>query len=252
MPLDPSLPFAGGPSSKKRLEPEYEDVYKAWKTKETPQTRAALLNKLSPVLDTAIQSYGSGSGSALRGQARRMALQALPSYDPARGSLRTHMLSQLRGLYRAGAQSQNIISVPEQVALDRNKIVSAETELRDRLGREPSSQEVASMVGISLKRLAHVRGSRGSVADSQVTDPLTGNMPSATPIQKPTDAWLNFVYHDLGPHDQVIMDHALGLHGTQQMGTSAIAKKLGITPGAVSQRLSLIQSRLDEMQDRGF
>jgi hypothetical protein len=160
------------------------------------------------------------------------------------------MLSQLRGLYRAGAQSQNIISVPEQVALDRNRIVQTEELLNDELGRVPSSGEVSRKVGISLKRLAHVRGSRGALSESQVTDPLSGNSPTAKAMGKPNDAWMDFVYHDLGPNDQVIMEHALGLHGQPQLGTGAIAKKLGVTPGAVSQRLATIQSRIDEIEDR--
>jgi len=250
MTIDPTLPFASSSNPDgSKLEPEYKDVYDTWKATPTPQTRSALLKQIKPVLDTATTSYGAGSPT-VRGQAKLMALHAMGSYDPRKGRLRTHLLSQLQGLRRVGAKSQNIISVPEQVALDRNSLIAAEKELRNNLGRDPSDGEIADYTKMSLKRLAHVRRSKGSVPTGMVTDPLSGNMPGSVLPNQKNDAWLEFVYRELSPVDQVILDYTLGLHGSPVLPNKDIAERAGITPSAISQRLARIQAALNEGEDQ--
>ena len=63
--------------------------------------------------------------------------------------------------------------------------------------------------------------------------------------------WEEMVYHDLGDTDQTVFDYLLGAHGRKQLTTSDIARKLGITPSAVSQRATKIQDMLDERWETG-
>ena len=134
------------------------------------------------------------------------------TYDATKGTLRTHLLSQLRGLQRIGARQQQVISVPERVSLDRQRLITAETELRDRFGRDPSDAEIADYTGLSLKRLAHVRQGRPPVAQGTITD--SGNPDAFTPASRIPGqdpgyaAWIEFVYGDLDPINQAIMDYA--------------------------------------------
>jgi hypothetical protein len=58
-----------------------------------------------------------------------------------------------------------------------------------------------------------------------------------------------FLYHDLDPHDQVILEYGLGLNGSPKLPAAQIARRLRISPGAVSQRASRIQQQLDELED---
>src|SRR5690606_29943577 len=96
------------------LEPEFHAAYTAWKTNNTPQSRGELLKAVSPVLQTAIYSYGDGESPALKARAKLLALEAFNTYDPTRGSLKTHLLSQLQRLRRISAQQQQTIRVPER------------------------------------------------------------------------------------------------------------------------------------------
>ena len=66
-----------------------------------------------------------------------------------------------------------------------------------------------------------------------------------------SDAWVEFVYGDLNPTDQFVMERAMGLHGHQTIPAQQIAKHLGITPGAISQRMSRIQQLLDQRDEFG-
>jgi len=248
--IDQSLPFASeGSSDATRLEPDFADDFHAWKGNDTPVTRGALLKRVSPVIDRAVVSYaGADASPSVRSRAKLMTLQAFKTYDPARGTMRTHLLSQLQGLRRTAAQSNQIISVPERVALDRQHLREAEEELRDKFGREPSDMEVANYTGLSMRRLGYVRQAApgtntGSILDEEgdVYSPAS-NVPGA---HSQDDAWADMVYYDLGDTDRTIMEYTLGLRGAPVLSNVDLAAKLGVSPGAVSQRKAKIQAMLD-------
>jgi len=256
--LDQTLPFAAAASSP-QLEAEYADAFNAWKQKQNPETNRDLLRAVDPVINTALQSYGGPSRGSpmLRSQARRMALQAFQTYDPSRGGLKTHLLSHLRRLQRVGAQQAQIISIPEQVALDRRHLDETAKELEIRHGRPPSDQSLADATGLSLKRIGYIRQGQIPVAEGQILagqDPSVQQLPaSQIPGHDPgIEAWNELVYYDLDETNQTIYDYLTGSHGHERMTTSQIARKLGITPSAVSQRAATIQNMLDERWQSGM
>jgi len=237
------------------LEPQYLPAYRAWHTTRNPETAGALLKQLNPILDKAITSYGGGSKNAnLRSRARQITLDSLESYDPTKAKLQTHLLNQLKGLHRYAAQSQQILSVPEQVMLDNQHLYRAEQDLVDRLGRDPSDRELADQTGLSLKRLTYVRQYQRPVAEGVMSGSAhnEGGPISPAVAQNDPSGWLEFVYHDLNDVDKSIMEYTLGLHGAHKLPTGEIAKKLNISPGAVSQRAQRIQMKLNQRDDLGL
>lgn len=249
--LDPDMPFASE-SRKKNLEPELSPAYQTFKMTPTPQSRSALLKEVSPIIDQAMTSYGMGSSASpvLRSRAKLLASSAFDTYDPAKGSLKTHLLGQLRGLQRHAAQSQNIIGVPERVAIQRQQLTETEDLLRDELGRDASDLEIADRTGLSRKRMAYIRGYRPPVAEGSVLqEDDEGNtmMPQVTPL-KPEEQYLDYVYYDLAPSDQLILDYSLGLHGAPKLTPKQVALRMGVTVSAISQRAAKIQRMLDEQQ----
>jgi DNA-directed RNA polymerase specialized sigma subunit len=250
--LDTTLPFASN-SGGQQLESEYADVFNAWKQARSPQTSGALLKAVDPVINTAIKSYGGQSQGSpmLRSHARRMVLRAAESYDPERGGLKTHLLSQLRSLQRVGARQAQIIRVPEQVALDRRHLEETEKELDLRHGRPPSAQALANATGLSVRRIKYIRQGRPPISEGQVLAGQPADNQSLPASTIPGDdnmraGWNEMVYHDLDEINQTIYDMLTGGHGQQVQSTSEIARRLGITPSAVSQRAAKIQEMLDE------
>jgi Mn-dependent DtxR family transcriptional regulator len=63
---------------------------------------------------------------------------------------------------------------------------------------------------------------------------------------------LDFVYGDLSPTDKLIMDMTLGRNGRRTAATQDIARRLNITPGAVSQRAAKIQQMIDQRYQHNF
>lgn len=235
---------------------DFTTMFDTWHKNQNPQTNTQIIKTVQPVIDTALSSYvGQNQTPAMRSKAKIMALKALQTFDPKMGNVRTHLLSQLQSLRRAAAQEQNIISIPEQVGLDYQKLTEAENDLRDRLSRDPSDDEIADATGLSTRRIRKIRSFHQPLAEgSTIIDTGddyadSGGIASTIPGQNSAqDAWLDFVYGDLSPTDKLIMDMTLGRNGRRKTSTQDIAKKLNISPGAVSQRAAKIQTLLNQQK----
>jgi RNA polymerase primary sigma factor len=162
-------------------------------------------------------------------------------------------------LRRLSAQEQNIISIPEQVGLDFQKLHAAHQELSDQLSREPTDDELSDYTNLSSRRISKIRAFNQPLAEGTTAiettegDSSGGGVASNLPgNHSHINAWMNFVYDDLSPTDKLVMDMTLGRNGRRRTSTQEIAKKLNITPGAVSQRAAKIQTMLDKRYTHNF
>lgn len=252
---DTPAPFSG---PKPGHTPDFDSTFSAWQQAPSPETNTQLLKTVQPIIDTAVQSYaGANASPTIRSRAKLMALKAMNNFDPQRGNIKTHLLSQLQSLRRLTAQSQNIISIPEQVGLDFQRLSDAENTLRDDMGRDPTDDELADYTNLSQRRIQRIRSfnqplASGSTDQTGNEAEFSGDPASSIPgAQNTLKAWENFVYDDLTPTDKIVMDHLLGRNGRRRLATQQIAEKLRITPGAVSQRAAKIQAMLDKRFDVG-
>lgn len=234
-----------------KIEPEYQAAYDTWAADPTPEANAQILKDLDPMIDKAIRTHVGTNNPLYRSRARQMALSGLRTYDPTRGRLQSHLYSQLQGLKRYAGQQQNILKVPERVLLDRRTLQAAQTELEDRLGREPTDEELGRETGFSVRRLARIRSFNPATSegflDSVAQAGEGGGLNPA--VETESDMWTRMVYDDLGAIDKKVMEWGLGLNGRQPLSTQEIARRLSITPGAVSQRKLKIQQLLDQGQE---
>jgi RNA polymerase primary sigma factor len=234
------------------LEPEFTQPWEEWKKDPNPANSSTLLKTVDPVINAALRTYAGPSPSpTIRSRAKLLTLHAAGSYDPNRAKLRTHLMTQLQGLRRHVAREGMAVSIPEQVALDLGHVREAENRLRDQLGREPSDMEVADHTGLSRKRLGYLRQHKYTRSEGSMQRPTEEGEDIYAPAVAPAGnhtAWHDFVYHDLDPVDQVILEHSLGLHGKPILQNQQIAQKLRLSPGAISQRKAKIQAKLN-LQD---
>lgn len=236
------------------LEPDYAEPFKLWKTAQTPVSNGAMLKAVQPVIDSAVKSYGGGSQSPLlASRARRIVLDSLPTYDSTKGPLKVHLDNQLRGLRRVSAQQNQIINIPEQVQLDQHHVYEAENRLRDWHGRDPTDEELSDETGLSGKRLAYIRKAGGGMPEGALESVSAEGEDGISPavVASDDDAWNSFVYGSLPAQDRLVMEWSLGLNGKRKLPSVEIARKLGVTPAAVSQRKARIQKMLDQRQSLG-
>lgn len=243
-----------------KLEEDYRIPFRRYQSLGSPRRATALLGAVSPVLDAGIRTYaGPKAGPNIRSRARRMALDAVSTYDPTRGPLKSHLMSQLQGLRRVSAREDQAIKVPERVALESQRLAEAEAQLAEDLGRPPSSLELADHTGIPTRRQAKLRGYRPGFAEGQIealsatTEDPGGSAPGvAGDDETAYRRRVEFIYPDLDPIDQAIVEHGLGLHGRAKISLTELAHRLNLTPGALSQRASRIQATVDRMADESL
>ena len=134
-----------------------DDAYANWRADPTPENMKAVLDDLDTTINSEIQRF-SGPKPLLRSKARALAVKAVRSYDPAGGTrLRSWVVTQLQPLSRYN-NSLKPIYAPEDVSRKAYAISKARETLLDETGREPTDEELADRVGISVKRLGKIRG----------------------------------------------------------------------------------------------
>lgn len=249
----PPQPFK---PSKSMLEPEYEPLFNGWKQKPSPESAGALLRALRPTIDTGLAIHAGGDRSSTAvGHARRIALNALGSYDPSRAKLSTHVISNMQSMRRYERQRQQVLRVPEQVSLARHQLLRASADLEDIYGREPTDEELSDHTGVSSRRLQKIRAavlpaSEGMFADNSGSDEESAYDPATYQPGGGTKqlqrAMHQTVYADLNPVNQKIFEWTLGWNGHPKLENREIAKRLNLSPGAISQRKSTIQQLLTE------
>jgi DNA-directed RNA polymerase specialized sigma subunit len=163
------------------------------------------------------------------------------------------MMSRLQRLRRVAAKQRQIISMPEQVAMDQMQLTRSTSELEDKLMRDPSDDELANHTGLSMKRIQYIRTGVRPVAESTITrmgpEGIGGFDPSVRGLAQGTDSWAELVYSDIEPTNQFIMENVLGMHGHEPMAPSKVAARLKISPAAVSHRMAKIQQKLDRRDE---
>lgn len=251
----PRPPSAQPPQPELALEKEFRNVYNVWKSNNTPEANDMMLKAVNPIIDTAVKTYaGAGHNPVIKSRAKKIVIDSLPKYDPANTKLKTYIFNQLQGLKRFSMQQAQIISIPEQVQLDYVNLKKKEDELREDLGRDPSTQELSDATYLSPKRIAYVKQLRMPSSEGTVLRPMAGsentdfNDPSVVNpgSERNVGAWHQFVYDSLNGSDKLIMEHSFGLLGKEVLSNQEIAKKLGVSPAAVSLRRNKIQQELDK------
>lgn len=226
-----------------------DTAYQAWKGDQRPEHMQALLTAARPVIDRALSAYAGGN-KALSGRAKLLAIEAFKSYDPSKGAkLRTHLYIRLQPLQREYTKKTSPLAVPERVQLDLLRMQQAERAFREEMGRDPADDELSERLNLSTKRIAHVRKfSKGLLSESQVRSAEGEPIQPGTQQHTEDDIWVEFVHHDLSPIDKKIFEWKTGIYGKKVLSTNEIARRLNITPSAVSQRASRIAMLLERVK----
>ncbi len=228
------------------LEPQYHEAYKAWRDSPNPTTNSQILHKLNPTITKATRNYVGNVTPTNKAQAKVLTLQSLASYNPSKGPLDSHVYSNLRRLYRLAGQEGQAIKLPEMVAMQRKQLDITVNELEDTLSRQPTDQEIAEHMGISLRRLGNLRKAKKPMFESNAVYPS-----AAAPLNS-GEIWTEFVYSDLSTIDQQIMERLLGLHGRERQTAVTAAKDLKLSPAAISKRAAKIQEKLDMRNEQSM
>lgn len=221
------------------------DSWSLWKAEPSKANTALLLKNLTPTINSAMTSYASGNEEEFSIPAKLMALEASKDFDPKRDvKLNTFVFNRMKSLNRLKADRTNIIHVPENVLLEKNKLHSVSSGLESELGREPTIEELANKTGISPERIEKINKYKQVKSESSMLSEKGDIMFENK--KDPHKVWSEYVYNDLGPIDKKIFEWSTGHRGSEVYKKGEIARRLGISAAAVSQRINKIISKLEE------
>jgi len=232
------MPIKVGPS-----QPKQPEVYEAWKKDPSPDNYQKLLVSLKPTIDAALQSHAGGDES-LRMRATIMTGQFLKKFDPRQAQLRTYLHGQLQGLRRYAQERQRVIHLPENRRADTQQVLQLRADYRDRHGTEPSVGYLQDTLQMSRKRVLQADSLQGERPGSEMQSEK-GDQPGVT-SKGADEVWADYVYHDLDEVGKKIFEWTTGYGGQERLPKTEIARRLKVTPAAISSRVSKILRRLEE------
>lgn len=240
-----SVQQAASPSVRPK---SFSDTVLEWQKTQDPQLTSDILKKLRPTIDSALNTYAPGNTERLGIKAAKLALESLKTFDPGKGAEpSTYVFNSLRRLHRLNARTSAIIPQSESFAADRKRIKDLAARFEDDKGREPSLEELADLSGFSRRKVDTLLEDRTVINESAT---LSEDSKKDTLAKKDlTDNdYFEYVYSSVGPIDQKIMEWASGLHGKQSLSNNEIARRLRISPAAVSQRKTKLQRMLEDVR----
>lgn len=233
-------------------------LWHEWKTDPTPERAGTLLTAAKPWIAQGLAAYADTHSPVIRGQAKLLALDAFKSYDPSLGSLRNHVFGRLQRLQRTAAQAAAAIRGPEGVVLDQQHLRDVSTNLEEKLGRSPTLQELSDASKMSPKRISHVMQYKSGIPQGSlfVDDGSGDDNDSSNDTQEMSRdyqqavwqrAWLQAVQPHLDPVDRALVHNIRRTAG--QKTNTEMARALGMTSAAISQRTARLQKMLHQFAE---
>jgi DNA-directed RNA polymerase specialized sigma subunit len=251
MPLLPKLtkPDHGAVKPKiQEKELQREALLNTYKTQPNSGNLKLVLDSYDDVISKATEQFSGGYNSpVLKRRAQIMAARAMKTFDPTRGTkVSTHIYNALQPIRRLAPAMSEAIVVPERVAIDMSKLDGADKELYNFLGRDASDVELADSTGLSVKRINKLRQMHMPVNEGSFRDLENPDIVESPGVQgkTPGETITDYVYFDLNPLDQKVMEMTSGYGGRTTLPLEDIAVALGKPYKWVSQRAGIIQQKL--------
>ena len=225
---------------------DINDIAVRWQTYKSPKDAKSLYDALKPTISSAIKSYAGGD-SNMSVPAYRIAFDAIKTYDKSKGTdVRTHVYNNLKRLNRISSERSNIVHIPEGVSRDYSVISKAIADFSDRYNREPNDDELSDITKLSKKRIDKIlqRGTQISGSES-VTDEGADRV-THTGISE--DTYIDYVYSSSDNIDKKIIEMMSGRKGSRVYTGAEVARRLRMTPAAVSLRISKLRDKMAEVK----
>ena len=151
----------------------------------------------------------------------------------------------MRRLQRVSAQRGNLTRISENVAQQRAQVQRAIRELSADLGEEPTTDQIADKLGMSRNRINDLMNYKPIVPDSIAVSP-EGDSLAVADVDKALALYDNVIYEDLDNIDKKIYEWSTGYGKGEKLSGIEIARRLNMSPAAVSKRYVKISQKFAE------
>lgn len=233
------------PITKKQLEDaadrQPELIWREWQKDKTKANMGALLDTFRPMIQKEVTRHsGQLPQSYLDFEAKKLVYGAFATFDPSKAKLSTHVAHKLRGLGRVNYTYQNAVRMPEERQRKYSMFMQAKDTLRERFGRDPSSQELSEELLWAPDEVGRmekdVHKETSDVPGVELSLPV-GFLPRSTVV-------VDYLYHDMGPEEKIIFEGITGYNGHPVLGARGLARKLNMSEPQVRRRRDKLVEKL--------
>lgn len=216
-----------------------------WQKSRDPKLFTELVIDYQPVVNSVVNKYRSVgvSPSTLRTQATTQLIKAFKSYDPEKGTQpTTHVWNQMQKVQRVATESLTSGHMPEYRNIKRSTFVTVRDNLADRLGYEPSVDEMADELKWSRSEVSRMNAELGGeVTASKAEFDFYGK---SLQMESRDKLLLDYMYHDLRGRDKTIFEYSLGVGGRPKLSNKEIAVRLGTNEMAIHRAKKAMAEKL--------
>lgn len=228
-----------------------EDDLQLWQTWHSggrqPELLEPLLKRYEPLLARKVNEWRAPNvaPTAFKAELTKHLIQAAHTFDPDRGvAFNTHVQTRIRKAQRFNSKYQNIGYIPEDQARHIGPLRTAQNELADELGRDPTHVELANRMGLPAKKVTTLLGVlRKDVPSSHFeADPAafsTGREADIVRLMQRAPS------EYLTEEEVRVFNHIFGANGARKItNTTGIASQLGLSLPKVSRLKTSIAGKI--------
>lgn len=216
------------------------DLFNEWKNTGSKQALGALIGQISPLIYTEVQRQsGSLPPSALSAEGKRWAIRALKTYDPKHGAaISTHVVGYLRKVRRMNYRFQNLARLPENLQLQYHLWDKALQDLRDKLNRDPTDDEMSEALGWSKPQVIKYKNSLyEDLIESASAKPFETTQFNENKIL------LDHIMDQLSPEEKTIWEYS------KRESSEELAKRLGVNVNRLNYLKSKLKSKVQAIKN---
>jgi len=224
------------------------DMMVRWQQTNDPALFSQMVIRYQPVINSVVNKYKTVgvSPATLRAKATSQMIKAFKTYDPSRNTQPvTHIWNNLQKVQRIAGESLMSGHIPEHRNLKKSNFMIARDNLADRLGYEPSVDEMSDELGWNKKETARmfeeIQG--GETTASNAEFDFYGQ---STQMESKDKILVDYLYHQLSGPEKVVLEHTMGYGGKQILNNKQLAQKLNVNEMAISRMKKKLGSRIRE------
>lgn len=221
------------------------EMWQQWKEGgEKPNDLRPLLKSFKPMVRSRANHWARRAElppESVHAEFNRQFVNALKTYDPNKGAaLGSWVTGTLRKAQRWVSQHQDPTRVQEHRYYKMGEWDNALATLDDRLGREPSTREMAEYLGWSEAEAGRMESEKRK---SLYSSGFGGFDPTVVMPSREAEI-LRLIRYELSPEELQVCDYTVGTHGKPKLRPGEIAKKLNMSPSKVTRIRNSIAGKI--------
>lgn len=225
------------------------EMWQAWKdSNEHPDMLRPLQKSMKNVIASKVNMYSNLEGiprPLIENEANNHFIAALRTYDPEKAALKTHVTNMLKRVDRYVKTYQNAGRIQERRSQSWGDYQKAKSMLREELGRDPNSMELAERLSLELNRPITPKEAERFMKEDR-RDLIESGIQGDTFVTLPTSSrlLLKVLPEELTSEENAVFERLFGINGQRQMKAGEIATELMMHPSKVSRLRNSIETKM--------